>query len=125
MFCTGAAPTRPGISARFSSPGQPCCSVQATKSCQFSPAPASTMKASGVSRTRRRPGISTFSTTAATSRVSTRLLPPPRISFFAGPNSGWSTTRLTSASLRRRTSAAATAGSPKLLNARRLARRSN
>ena len=42
MFCTGAAPTRPGISARFSSPGQPCCSVQATNSCQFSPAPAST-----------------------------------------------------------------------------------
>ena len=42
MFCTGAAPTVPGINARFSSPGQPLASVHATKSCQFSPAPAST-----------------------------------------------------------------------------------
>ena len=34
MFCTGEAPTVPGISAMFSSPGQPCSIVQATKSCQ-------------------------------------------------------------------------------------------
>jgi hypothetical protein len=48
MFCTGAAPTVPGISARFSSPGQPWSSVQATKSCQVSPAPASTIQASSL-----------------------------------------------------------------------------
>ena len=29
MFCTGEAPTVPGISARFSRPGRPCSSVQA------------------------------------------------------------------------------------------------
>ena len=51
MFCTGAAPTVPGISARFSRPGQPWSSVQATKSCQFSPAPASTIQASARSST--------------------------------------------------------------------------
>ena len=28
MFCTGAAPTVPGMSARFSRPGQPCSSVK-------------------------------------------------------------------------------------------------
>ena len=56
MFCTGEAPTVPGISARFSSPGKPCSSVQSTKSCQFSPAPASTIVARGPSSTSRRPG---------------------------------------------------------------------
>ncbi len=85
MFCTGAAPTVPGISARFSSPGQPWSSVQATNSCQFSPAPASTMNASSRASTRRRPPISTRSTTALTSRVSTTLLPPPRMNLAARP----------------------------------------
>ena len=46
MFCTGAAPTVPGISARFSRPGQPWASVHSTSSCHDSPAPASTMNAS-------------------------------------------------------------------------------
>ena len=55
MFCTGAAPTVPGISARFSSPGQPASSVKSTKSCQFSPAPASTIQASARSATTRMP----------------------------------------------------------------------
>ena len=65
MFWIGAAPTVPGISDRFSSPGQPCASVQRTKSCQPSPAPASTIQASASVRSRRRPGISTRSTVPA------------------------------------------------------------
>ena len=73
-------------------------------------------------RSRRRPRISTFSTTPGRSRVRTTLLPPPSTNLGATPYSGWSTTRRTSASLASRTSVAATAGRPKLLCSRRLAR---
>ena len=53
MFCTGAAPTRAGDQRQVLEPRQPCSSVQATKSCQFSPAPASTIQASARSSTSR------------------------------------------------------------------------
>src|SRR5687768_17365532 len=124
MFWTGAAPTVPGISARFSSPGRPCSSVQATKSCQFSPAPASTIHASARSSTTRRPFTSTFSTRDSTSRVNTTLLPPPRTNFGARPSSGWSSTRRTAASLSMRTSVCAVAGKPNALNVRMFTLRS-
>src|SRR5881409_1152671 len=124
MFCTGAAPTVPGIRARFSSPGQPCCSVQPTKSCHVSPAPASTIQASARSCTSRRPRTSILTTSDSTSCVSTMLLPPPRMNFGARPNSGWSTTRRTSASLATRTRRRATAGRPKELYPLRLTSRS-
>ena len=48
MFCTGAAPTCPGSAPGSPARASPGRSVQATKSCQFSPAPASTIQASGV-----------------------------------------------------------------------------
>src|SRR5574337_1271962 len=115
MFCTGAAPTVPGISARFSSPGQPCASVQPTKSCQFSPAPASTIQARSVSSTRRRPAISTFSTSERTSPVSTMLLPPPRMNFGCDARRASSSTARRSSSAVTRTSAWARATMPKLL----------
>ena len=88
MFCTGAAPVVPGISARFSSPGRPWSMVQATSSCHGTPAPASTMKASLRVSSSRMPPMATFSTTAETSRASTMLLPPPSTNFGARPNSG-------------------------------------
>ena len=115
MFCTGAAPTVPGISARFSSPGQPVASVKSTSSCQLSPAPASTIQASARSSTRRMPRTSTLSTTCGMSRVRMMLLPPPRTNLGARPSVGSSTTRRTSASLAMRTSVCATAGRPKVL----------
>jgi hypothetical protein len=115
MFCTGAAPTVPGIKAMFSRPGKPWSSVQATKSCQRSPAPASTITASAVSRSTFKPGTSTFSTSSGMSRVKMTLLPPPRMNFSAWPMSGWSTTRRTSASERMCTSCRAVAGRPKVL----------
>src|SRR3954468_3548035 len=117
MFCTGAAPTVPGISARFSSPGQPRSIVCSTTSCQVIPAPASTMKASGRSSTRRRPVTSTFSTRSSTSRVNTRLLPPPSTSLARRPTSGESSTRRTSASQRIRARRRACAGRPKVFKA--------
>ena len=120
MFCTGAAPTVPGISARFSRPGQPCASVKATKSCQLSPAPASTIQASGRSSTTRMPRTSTLITTCGMSRVRTMLLPPPRMNFGARPSFGSSTTVRTSASLATRTRVCATAGRPKVLYGLRL-----
>ena len=115
MFCTGAAPTVPGMSARFSRPGQPSSSVNSTSSCQLSPAPASTMTASARSSTMRMPRTSTLSTTCGMSRVRMMLLPPPRMNFGARPSALSSTTRRTSASLVMRTSVFATAGRPNVL----------
>ncbi len=115
MFCTGPAPTVPGISARFSSPGQPCARVNSTKSFQFSPAPASTIQASARSSRTRMPRTSTLRTICGMSRVRMMLLPPPRMNFGARPSTGSSTTRRTSASLAIRTRVCATAGRPKVL----------
>ena len=72
----------------------------------------------------RRPMISTRTTTQSGSRDRIRLLPAPRISFFARPSSGWSTTRRTSASLVTRTSVCAIAGRPNVLYARKATPRS-
>ena len=115
MFCTGLAPTVPGMSARFSRPGQPASSVNSTSSFQLSPAPASTIQASARSSTMRMPRTSTLSTTCGMSRVRMMLLPPPRMNFGAVPSFGSSTTRRTSASPAMRTSVCATAGRPKVL----------
>jgi hypothetical protein len=104
MFCTGAAPTVPGISARFSSPGQPCSSVQRTSRASLAGADLDHPGVGVARATRRRPITSTRSTTAGGSRLSTRLLPPPSTSLGATPSSGWSSTRRTSASRVMRTS---------------------
>src|SRR6218665_523017 len=84
MFCTGDAPTVPGIRARFSNPGSPCASVQATKSCQFWPAAASMIQALGPAASTRSPMISILSTTGLTSPVRTMVLPPPSTKFGIG-----------------------------------------
>src|SRR3990167_44719 len=124
MFCTGEAPTVPGINAMFSRPGTPWSRHHATVSCQRSPAPTSTIQASSRVSSRRMPLISTFSTQRSMSCVSTRLLQPPRMNLGARPSSGSLTTRFTSASEWRCTSVWAVAGRPKVLNSRRLAPRS-
>jgi hypothetical protein len=56
-----------------------------------SPAPASTIQASSRSSTRRRPHLH-LQHQRCGSRVSTRLLPPPRMSLGARPSSGWLST---------------------------------
>ncbi len=115
MFCTGEAPVVPGISARFSKPGYPWASVQATTSCQFSPAPASTTQALAVSSTSRMPITSTLSTSGFTSPVSTRLLPPPSTNAGCAAKPALAATACTSATLRTRTSVWALATMPKVL----------
>ncbi|CFP56592.1 Uncharacterised protein [Bordetella pertussis] len=77
MFCTGAAPTVPGIRARFSSPSQPLSTQAVTKPCQFSPAAASTTQASAHCPTRRTPGRRTCATRPSMLAGNTTLLPPP------------------------------------------------
>ena len=80
MFCTGDAPTVPGISARFSSPSQPCSTQVDTKPCQFSPPAASTSQASGRASSSRTPWKRTRATSPGTVSGSTTLLPPPSTS---------------------------------------------
>jgi hypothetical protein len=115
MFCTGEPPTVPGIIARFSSPGKPFSIVQRTVSCQFSPAPASTIQARGVSATSRRPMISTFSTSGLTSPVNTMLLPPPSTNFGVSRHCASACSASTSASEAMRARRWARATMPKLL----------
>src|SRR3954452_13693356 len=115
MFCTGDAPTVPGMSARFSSPPKPCSRLQVTASCQFSPAPNSRIVALGPSSSTRRPATSTFSTTAFTSPVSTMLLPPPSTNIGSWDSSGWARTPCTSAAPFTRTRVLARATMPNVL----------
>ena len=75
MFCTGAAPTVPGISARFSRPGAPCCSVHADHVVPGLAGTGFDDEASVVFDTTRRPMISTRTTTQSGSRDRIRLLP--------------------------------------------------
>src|SRR6218665_3078439 len=114
MFCTGDAPTVPGIRARISNPGIPCASVQVTKSCQFWPAAASMIQALGPAASTRSPMISILSTTGLTSPVRTMLVPPPSTSFGNGASSASAATACKSATERTRTRAWARAAMPKV-----------
>ena len=93
----------------------PLASVQATNSCQFSPAPASTTTERALCETTRRPMISTLSTSACRSCVSTTLLPPPSTSLGIVPSAGSARAQKTSSALFTRSKRRAMAGSPKVL----------
>src|SRR6056297_18227 len=113
MFCIGAAPTSPGIIARFSMPQSPRSRVQRTSSCQSSPAAA-------VTSTRSRSMISLSTprsrlTMTRPGKLSTKsvLLPPPRSSTGNCVSSRSGRSWVSS----RRASSIARAGSRKVLKA--------
>ena len=80
MFCIGAAPTVPGIAARFSRPANPRASDQCTKSFQFSPAATRTRARSSSASRMWMPRVAIDSTTPGQSRVNSMLLPSPSTS---------------------------------------------
>ena len=74
MFCTGAAPALPGISARFSRPCRPFSRQVFTNSCQFSPAATRTRP---LSRSISTPRLRISRTMPGKSPANSTLLPPP------------------------------------------------
>ena len=82
MFWIGAAPTVPGISARFSSPAQPWPSVRMTKSCHSHAGVGAHDRASSPSSSTMRdaPGRSARAPRLSDSPANSRLLPPPSTS---------------------------------------------
>ena len=82
MFCIGLAPTLPGIKLRFSMPPKPLSIQFNTNSCQFSPAPDSTITSLAVSSITSNLLISFFITSPSKSFVRSKLLPPPKTSSF-------------------------------------------
>ena len=84
MFCTGAAPTLPGMSERFSMPHRSRSTAHATRSSHSTPASARTATASGVSATTSIDAARGVSSTPSKSCVKRMLLPPASTVHFAG-----------------------------------------
>ena len=90
MFCTGAAPTVPGISARFSRPGQALLQrpgdevVPVLAGAGLDDPAASASLVDDAHARAPRPSAPP----ACMSRVRTMLLPPPRMNFGARPSFG-------------------------------------
>ena len=116
MFCTGAAPTVPGISARFSSAGQPVAKRAVDEVVPVSPAPASTMQASASSSTDAHAAHLDLQHDLRHVARQDDVAAAAEDELRRAAESGSSTTRRTSASLSLRTSGVrGAAGRPKVL----------
>ena len=82
MFCIGAAPTRPGIRDKFSTPPKPLLTHHWTKSCQFSPAITLITTLFLFSSIISIPFKPIFKHSPSKNFVNRILLPPPRTVIF-------------------------------------------